>query len=80
MKTHKERFLERWKDNLRAKAEMSVKENLESQRAWLGCYFLCAKYVMYFSLHFVSSSKDVASESIVLTLKKALPWAREDRT
>lgn len=49
-KTHKERFLERWKDNLRAKPEMSAKEKLESQRAWLGCYFLCAKYVLYFSL------------------------------
>lgn len=49
-KTHKERILERWKDNLRAKTEMSVKENLESQRAWLGCYFLCAKYVMFFFL------------------------------
>lgn len=47
-KTHKERFLERWKDNLRAKTELSVKENLESQRAWLGCYFLCAKYVTCF--------------------------------
>lgn len=53
-KTHKERFLERWKDNLRTKTEMSVKEKLESQRAWLGCYFLCAKYVLYFSLQFVS--------------------------
>ena len=51
-KTHKERFLERWKDSLHAKAEMSVKEKLENQRAWLGCYFLCAKYVLYFSLHF----------------------------
>lgn len=42
-KTHKERFLELWKDGPHVKSELTVTDKLESQRAWLGCYFLCAK-------------------------------------
>lgn len=42
-KTNKERFLELWKDDSRAKSELAVKNTIDSKRAWLGCYFLCAK-------------------------------------
>lgn len=32
-----------WKDESRAKSELAVKNTIDSKRAWLGCYFLCAK-------------------------------------
>lgn len=31
------------KDESRAKSELVVKNTIDSKRAWLGCYFLCAK-------------------------------------
>lgn len=34
---------ELWKDESRAKSELTVKNSIDSKRAWLGCYFLCAK-------------------------------------
>ena len=42
-KTNKERLLELWKDDPRAKSELALKNTIDSKRAWLGCYFLCAK-------------------------------------
>lgn len=42
-KTNKERFLELLEDDPRAKSELALKNTLDSKRAWLGCYFLCAK-------------------------------------
>lgn len=41
----KERFLELWRDDSRMKSDLEGKDFLDSKRAWLGCYFLCAKYV-----------------------------------
>lgn len=43
IKTNKERLLELWKDDPRAKLELALKNTIDSKRAWLGCYFLCAK-------------------------------------
>lgn len=35
--------IELWKDESRAKSELAIKNTIDSKRAWLGCYFLCAK-------------------------------------
>ncbi len=42
----KERFLELWRDDSRIKPDLEGKDSLDAKRAWLGCYFLCAKYVI----------------------------------
>lgn len=46
----KERFLELWRDDSRTKSDFEGKDSLDSKRAWLGCYFLCAKYVIVWSI------------------------------
>lgn len=47
-RSKKERFLELWRDESRTKPDLDGKDSLDSKRAWLGCYFLCAKYVNLF--------------------------------
>lgn len=42
-KSNKDRFLELWKDDFHTKCELKTKDTIDSKRAWLGCYFLCAK-------------------------------------
>lgn len=42
-KSNKDRFIELWKDDSLAKSELQAKDTIDSKRAWLGCYFLCAK-------------------------------------
>lgn len=34
---------ELWRDESRAKSELAVNKTIDGKRAWLGCYFLCAK-------------------------------------
>lgn len=41
----KERFLELWRDDSHVKSDLEGRDTIDSKRAWLGCYFLCAKYV-----------------------------------
>ena len=48
-RSKKERFLELWRDESRTKLDSDGKDSLASKRVWLGCYFLCAKYVTIFS-------------------------------
>ena len=48
-RSKKERFLVLWRDDSRTKADLRGKDFLDSKRAWLGCYFLCAKYVIVWS-------------------------------
>ena len=43
VKSNKERFFELWKGDSRAQSGLEAKDSIESKRAWLGCYFLCAK-------------------------------------
>lgn len=38
--------IELWKDESRAKSELAIKNTIDSKRAWLGCYFLCANAAM----------------------------------
>lgn len=45
VRSQKERFLDLWRDDSRMKSDLEGKDFLDSKRAWLGCYFLCAKYV-----------------------------------
>ena len=42
-KSGREPYQALWKDNLRAKSSAQASDSLESRRAWLGCYLLCAK-------------------------------------
>lgn len=42
-KGNRDRFLELWKDDSHMKSELEAKDTIDSKRAWLGCYFLCAK-------------------------------------
>lgn len=42
-RSKKERYLELWRDDSRIKSDLEGKDFLDSKRAWLGCYFLCAK-------------------------------------
>lgn len=44
-KGKKERFLDLWRNDARMKLDLEGKASLDAKRAWLGCYFLCAKYV-----------------------------------
>lgn len=44
----RDRLLELWRDDSRVKPDLEGKDFLDSKRAWLGCYFLCAKYVHVF--------------------------------
>jgi hypothetical protein len=80
----KERFLELWRDDSHVKSNLEGKDSIDSNRAWLGCYFLCAKYVKLSLERYYVNIVGLVITSVFLYLSiigidltwiVALPWA-----